>query len=300
MKHPIITFIILSMISMSLAFFLHLLRPVHVPAEARGFLVSQGAGFLEIADKLAAEGLIRSPLLFKLYGATAGAGRTLKAGDYVLSADMSTPEILRVLVNGPEEDVAVVIPEGATLKDIDAALSRYGIIAEGALEDFSWRVMRDEFSFLKEARSLEGFLFPDTYRFFPQSPVESVARRMLENFETKAIPEIRGDVYDTLIIASLIEKEVPFHEDRRIVSGIIQNRLAIDMALQIDAAPVTYQRYGLPATPIANPGLDAISAAQSPAHTKYFYYLSDPKTHKTIFAETLDEHNENRWQYLRK
>ena len=108
------------------------------------------------------------------------------------------------------------------------------------------------------------------------------------------------DALPILILASLIEKEVPFHADRLMVSGILRKRLAIGMALQVDSAPETYQSQGLPREPITNPGLDAIFAAANPRSSPYLYYLSDPKTKKTIFAENFEQHKENKWLYLKK
>lgn len=295
----------LSAVSVLLAFALHLLRPVEVGAKALPFVVERGIGVSGIVEALAGAGMIRSPFAFKAYTALAGVGNKLKAGSYRFSPAMSIPEIIGMLVEGPETDVPVLIVEGATIVDVDAALAAAGVLEEGELREFAWQGLVGDFPFLKGARSLEGFLFPDTYRFFPGSPPEEIVRRMLANFEKKALSIMdqnhsRFTDYQIIIIASLIEKEVPFHNDRRIVSGIIRNRLAISMPLQIDAAPITYERYGLPAAPIANVSADAIRAALNPIVTGYLYYLSDPKTHKTIFAETLDEHNDNRWRYLRK
>jgi UPF0755 protein len=109
----------------------------------------------------------------------------------------------------------------------------------------------------------------------------------------------KPSVYEMLIVASIVEKEVPFTEDRPIVAGIIYRRLAIGMALQVDAAPETYDHPGLPKTPISNPGADAIAAAVHPVRSDYLYYLSDPKTSRTIFAKTFDEHVQNIFRYLR-
>ena len=119
------------------------------------------------------------------------------------------------------------------------------------------------------------------------------------------------DVYITLIIASMIEKEIPLSSERPLVAGVMYQRLRIDMPLQIDATTLyakevknarydTYQFYGLPPTPISNPGLDAIWAAAHPQESEFLYYLSDPRTKKTIFGKTIDEHNENRAKYLGK
>lgn len=181
---------------------------------------------------------------------------------------------------------------------------------------------------------LEGYLFPDTYEFFAGSKAVAVARRMGENFDTKALPsfakavEDRSSILpsrnlnDIIKVASLIEKEVPGSDDRRIVAGIIWKRLRNRFPIQVDSAicyvkpepcyPVTkddfavdspyntYMYKGLPPTPISNPGLDAIIAAMSPKESPYWFYLTEPKKGRTIFSIDLDEHNKNVYRYLKR
>jgi len=161
---------------------------------------------------------------------------------------------------------------------------------------------------------MEGYLFPDTYLFLPFAETEQIIGTMTDNFKKKA-----GDVgKDIVIMASLIEKEVPDIGDRKIVSGILWKRLKLGMALQVDAvfpyitgkqkvlsddlkidSPYnTYLHKGLPPGPISNPGLDAVEAAKNPQETSYLYYLSG-KDGKTHFAKTFAEHLKNKEKYLR-
>ena len=172
----------------------------------------------------------------------------------------------------------------------------------------------DKKEFLEKTAGLEGYLFPDTYLFLPGAETEQIIGTMRDNFQKKA-----GDVgQDTVIMASLIEKEVPDSDDRKIVSGILWKRLEIGMPLQVDAVfPYitgrqkvlsddlkidslynTYFYKGLPPGPISNPGLDAIEAARNPKESPYLYYLSgrDGKTH---FAKTFAEHLKNKEKYLK-
>ena len=100
-------------------------------------------------------------------------------------------------------------------------------------------------------------------------------------------------------MASLIEKEVQTIEDKQLVSGVLWKRLGIGMALQVDAAPITYRERGLPQNPIANPGLDSLKASLYPKENPYWYYLSTPEG-KTIFSKTLEEHNIAKARYLNK
>ncbi|TSC88789.1 MAG: hypothetical protein G01um10143_846 [Parcubacteria group bacterium Gr01-1014_3] len=283
-----------------LMFFVFGLRGVHVASGNIVFRVNSGDGFREIAASLEQQRLIRSPIFFKLYSVLTGSAHRFKPGSYELNSNMSGAKIVSVLVRGPKEDVEIVVTEGEDLLYIDKKLSASNVLPAKALRNY-------------QGKSLEGFLFPDTYRFFPSTEVDDVVGRFLNNFYKKAMPELvaADNVYQALIVASMIEKEVPFDEDRPLVAGIIYRRLAIDMPLQIDATVDyakevgnskydTYQYYGLPPTPISNPGLSAIRAAVHPQKSDYLYYLSDPKTKKTIFSKNFEEHKENKWKYLRK
>lgn len=285
------------------AYFFYALTPVSSETNLMQVAVAKGQGFREIAGLLKNKGLIRSDQAFKVYVILSGKAGSLKAGDYLLSPSLSARAITRNLVQGPELDIAITVVEGETVKDINAKLKTAGIFSGNN----------------KISQNQEGYLFPDTYRFFPNSSVADVLEKFSENFRKKVF----NIDYQTLIMASLIEKEVPLAEDRFLVSGILWKRLKEDMPLQVDAAicyaklksltgcyPLrredfssdsrynTYKYYGLPPSPIGNPGLDTILAARHPRESEYWYYLSDPKTKKTVFAKTLDEHNENRAQYL--
>ena len=170
--------------------------------------------------------------------------------------------------------------------------------------------------FLKLAEGKEGYLFPDTYFFTNKETPEEIINKMQDNFKVKA-----GDVQkDILIMASIIEKEARKPEDRKIISGILWKRIKEGMPLQVDAvfdylldkesseitqadlkmdSPYnTYKHKGLPPTPICNPGLDAIEAAENPVDSKFWYYLSD-KTGVTHFARTFEEHKQNKFRYLK-
>lgn len=220
----------------------------------------------------------------------------------------------------------LVIPEGYTVVQIDELLAKNGVLEAHALINFDIDRVRNDYWFLEGAKNLEGFLFPDTYEFFLNSAPEAVVRKFLDNFKKKAGPSLPGDgekAMEIIIMASIIEKEVPdFNDDRPLVSGLLWKRLRNDMPLQVDAAicfiknpagcrdisPVdlkidspynTYLYRGLPPGPISNPGLSAISAALHPKGSPFWYYISHPQTKKTIFAETLDEHQQNIVKYLK-
>ena len=210
-------------------------------------------------------------------------------------------------------DVAVTIPEGTNLADIDRLISLAGVASPSVL-------------LTPSNLAREGMWFPDTYRFDRGSGNEDIYSRFEENFAKKCDSEC----ISVLTIASILEKEVRTDQDMRLVSGIIAKRLVVVMPLQIDATVAygacypkfikgtycdvsqinlvdnirrdspynTYTRTGLPAGPISNPGLKAIDAAQNPEKSDYWYYLS-AKDGTTIFSKTLDEHNRARAKYLR-
>jgi len=312
------------------SYFFYLLGPAQEEGSARSISIGAGAGVAEIAEILGRENLLRSQAVFKIYSFFSGRAHLLKPGHYLFSANLSAPEIVGRLTQGPP-DTEVLITEGESLKDADTKLSSLGLIQPGAFLNFPAAQLKTAYPFLGSAKTLEGFLFPDTYRLAPDSSVEAIAKKFLDNFDNKVLEfkglsanQIGKSFYERLILASLLEKEVPFSEDRRLVAGILEKRLKIGMPLQVDATVVyvscggrfsdcpaltkndygikssynTYYARGLPPGPIANPGLDAILAALNPQSSPFLYYLSDPKTQKTVFAKTLEEHNINRARYL--
>ncbi len=301
-----------------LPYYAYQLNPVAVAVPELGSVgtvqlsIAKGEGVKEISEQLAAKELVKSAQFFRLYSFFTGKAHKLKPGIYDISPASTTPEIAKQLVSGPANEVEVRIAEGANLAEIDTQLAGFGVILEGALVVVPIADLAADYSFLTKAKTLEGFLFPDTYRFYYGSDPKLVARTFLDNFNQKVrqrIEDSKKGFQEILTIASMIEKEVPDKDERRLVSGIMYKRLSIDMPLQIDAtityaeihgdAYNTYKWYGLPPGPIGNPGLDAIEAALQPKQSNYLYYLSDPATGKTIFAKTFDEHVANKAKYLK-
>ena len=282
------------------------------------FDVRYGDGFKVIAERLEEEGLIKSRSWFKIYSLITGSAHLFKPGSYELNPSMSGVQIAKALTSGPQ-DIKVIVYEGETLVDIDRKLAEAKVLDLGELKKFND----------SQSKSLEGFLFPDTYKFTQHSKVDDVVKKFLDNFKNKVGDHAGDDDYEDLIIASIIEKEALRSQDRLVVSGVIHKRLDMGMALQIDASVVyakckgaflscddktrvlssqdlklknpynTYLYPGLPPTPISNPGKESIMAALNPQKSKYLYYISDPKTGRIIFSQTLDEHNQNRFKYLR-
>ncbi|MBI3442278.1 MAG: endolytic transglycosylase MltG [Candidatus Sungbacteria bacterium] len=231
-------------------------------------------------------------------------------------------------------ELSLTIPEGWNTTEIAAYLDQQQITPK---TDFNALAGQDatttlvqKFSFLKEKpghTGLEGYLFPDTYRFYTSTPAAQVAVRMLQNFDAKFSDELRKEterqhhtIFEIITMASLIEKEAATDADRELVSGILWKRLDLGIPLQVDATIIfvtghrtarvsyadtsidspynTYRYKGLPRGPIANPGISAISAALYPKKSFYLYYLSTPDG-DTIFSKTLEEHNRAKAKYLK-
>lgn len=307
--------------------------------EVRDFAIERGQGAKEIASNLERAGIISNDLFFNYYLWRDTSANLLQAGEYALSPSMTIPKIARKLKTGEvKEDlgVKVTIPEGYTTLQIESALiaaglavsesefvEAAGISAPLAHEIFGLSFLRD----VPSRATLDGFLFPDTYFFDKNAELNDIVGRMLANFNGK-VPEPsrvkikarRKNLYETVILASLIEREVQTSGDMSLVAGVLWKRMEIGMPLQVDATLAyltgkktgeitnddklidspynTYKHRGLPPRPIANPGLNAIQAAIDPQESEYLYYLSTPQG-DTIFSKTLEEHNENREKYLK-
>ena len=265
-------------------------------------VIEKGTGLAEISGKLKKEGLVKNKYAFALYARVFNKSKKIKYGKYLFNEPVSIFSLLSRFTKGEFgfKPVKVTVAEGLTAKKISELF--------GDFENF------DKEEFLEKTVNMEGYLFPDTYLFLLFAETEQIIGTMTDNFKKKA-----GDVgKDIVIMASLIEKEVPDSDDRKIVSGILWKRLKLGMALQVDAvfpyitgkqkvlledlkidSPYnTYLHKGLPPGPISNPGLDAIEAARNPKESPYLYYLSgqDGKTH---FAKTYEEHLRNKEKYLK-
>lgn len=215
--------------------------------------------------------------------------------------------VLNKVFNVAQASVKVVtIREGLTAVEISNLLRNEGVFANGETLP----------------QELDGYLFPDTYEFYVPSSLDFVVKKISGNFNKKVIPNIPelGRIREVITVASILEEEASSPDDRRIIAGIIWKRLKTNMYLQVDAAicytkpapcyPVraedleldspynTYLYKGLPPGPISNPGLGAIKASLSPRESPYWYYIADPKTGRTVFGTTLEEHNKNIAKYL--
>ena len=276
-----------------LFYFVTLSAPLDFPSGSL-LKIEKGKSTINIAKDLKSHHIVRSALIFWLIAKLYGGAHAVVAGEYFFPGEENVFTVARRLSSGDYEltPVKVTIPEGATARNIQELL-------EQKIADF------DSKMFLETAQPKEGYLFPDTYFFLPGVDPQEVVYALLENFKNKTtIPEVKNAITtfnkplsDVVIMASLLEKEAPKIKDKRIVAGILWNRIAIGMPLQVDAvfpyiigvnslqltreqlktdSPYnTYLHKGLPPGPIANPGLDSIIAAVTPTKTNYVFYLSD-------------------------
>ncbi len=276
------------------------------------FLVKKGDSVFQIGQNLEERGFIKNKYLFNLYVLASGKQFKLQAGEYVLSSSMSISKISQKLISGNIAKEIITIPEGWNLRDIAWYFENKGMFQAEELYEMT---------------ELEGYLFPDTYEISRGASLEEIIKKMTDNFNKKLTPELREDIQkqektvsEIVIIASLLEKEIQTLEDKKMVAGILLNRLQVGMPLQIDATITyitkkqttniskedtqidspynTYKYTGLPLGPICNPGMESIKAAIYPQPNSYWYYLSTPEG-ETIFSKTLEEHNIAKAKHLK-
>lgn len=315
-----------------------LFSPANREIEAKMFTVNKGEAVKEIALNLKKENLISDPYAFIIYTAIMGKYSKVQAGDYLLSSQMSVSRIVGMMTKGETAKETITIIEGWDLRDLNDYFQSKNMPGLFALTGTPAKTEKNEnieslvekFGFLEDkpqGLSLEGYLFPDTYYIDKNDTLETVVEKALSNFDGKLTPEMRNEIkkqkktiFETVTMASMIEKEVKTLNDKKVVSGILWKRIENKMGLQVDSTVMyatgkenskvyikdtqfdspynTYKYRGLPEGPISNPGMDSIIAAIYPTKTNYLYYLSTPEG-KTIFSKTLEEHNYNKAKYLK-
>jgi UPF0755 protein len=316
-------------------------RPVSREPSTVLYVVQPGHGARAIAEGLKDAGLIRSPGYFRYVVWRRGHRDAFKAGTYELTPSMSTREIEALLAKGKpvSTEVDVTLLEGWTIEDMADHLQAKGIAsreeffaevgrsaatAQPVLPD--WAASYPSLASRPAGASLEGYLFPDTYRIYADGGAKALVRKMLANFEAKLSPDLRAEIaasgrtlHEIVTMASVIEREVRTEEDRALVSDVFWKRVDAGRGLEADSTVNyitghskpsvsyeetridhpwnTYKYRGLPPGPIGNPSLSAIVAAVRPKANPYWYFLTDPQG-KVYYGRTLEEHNANR-KYLR-
>ena len=300
-KRIVVSALVFSIVSFSIIWYFLLSRPSNFPVGGV-VLIESGLSLSATAEKLEMEGIIKNGFGFKVIAKILNKSRRIKSGEYLFKDPVSVFGVISRITRGSFGfgTVRIFVPEGFASDDIANLFGKF--------KNF------DKEEFLLKAKEFEGYLFPDTYLFLPSADADQIIKEMRDNFFKKAGNMER----DIIIIASLIEKEVPKTEDRGLVSGVFWKRLEIGMPLQVDAvfpyitgrnnvtlddykikSPYnTYLNKGLPPGPISNPGLDAIQSALNPKESPYLFYLSG-KDGKTHFAETYEKHLANKEKYLK-
>lgn len=285
-------FLVTTAVFVLIVCFLFFLPPKNFSAGSV-FTIENGASLRRTSRELKEGGFIRSRIVFEALVILFGGEKHVISGTYLFEDKLSAWSMASRISEGRRgrSAVKVTIPEGFTNSEIAAAL-------EAKLFNF------DEEAFGAEAANLQGYLFPDTYFFFNTESAAEIIRLMNDNFKAK-FKDLSDDLAlagkteeEIVIMASIIEKEAKGEADREFISGILWKRLERGIALQVDAAPVTYEVRGLPGKPIANPGFLALKAALHPMVSSYLYYLHD-KNATIHYAKTFDEHRANIAKYLK-
>ncbi len=296
------------------------------------FTIPHGESWRVISRRLEESGIIKNSLFFNLYLFVSGDYGSLQAGTYLIGPKLTIPDIVKKISSGDVYQRRITIIEGWKITDMAKYLSELGIADKKLFLELanSPHLFKEKYSFITEDLdnlSLEGYLFPDTYLIPYGSTEREIIEMMLSNFDKKITAELRSaiasqnkSIFDIIIMASLIEKEVRTYEDMRKVSGLLWRRLEIGMPLQVDATIAfitgknttrisiqetridspynTYLHRGLPIAPISNPGINSIKAAIYPDPNEYLFYLSKPDG-ETVFSRNLEEHNIAKNKYLR-
>jgi UPF0755 protein len=278
--------------------------------------IPHGTSTQGVAALLAKAGVVRNRLGF-LAAQVVGHGRVLQAGEYRFARPASAIEVFDRIARGDVFYVELVIPEGKNMFDIAGLVEQTGLIkgAEFLAAARNPAMIRD---LDPQAPTLEGYLFPDTYRLNHHSTAEKLCRAMTGKFrEAWSGLNTSADLHRTVTLASMVEKESKVPQDRPLVAAVFTNRLRIGMKLDCDPTTIyaalldgryrgtiyrsdlnslhaynTYQHAGLPPGPIANPGIRSIEAALNPADSKALYFVLRPDgsgAHQ--FSENIADQN---------
>jgi UPF0755 protein len=302
-----------------------------IPTEAhppsKVVVIPDGATFQHVASLLERERLIKSSTVFVLFGKSQSADRKIHAGEYELNPGMTPAEILAKLISGQVLLHALTFPEGLTIAQIADAASQQGLTDR---EEFL-RLAKDR-TFIAslgiKAETLEGYLYPDTYKFPRPIKARELLVAMVEQLKQAIGPalltrmhEMKMTTHEVLTLASVIEKETGSGSERPEISAVFHNRLKKHIPLQSDPTVIyglpafdgnlhkkdlsspspynTYRVQGLPPGPIASPGIQAIRATLYPSDSHSLYFVSrNDGTHQ--FSATLIEHNKAVEKYQKR
>ncbi len=319
-RHPFRVFAVLALLFVAWSAY-ELFQPFHGDGTGRvQVTIPKGAGVSEIGDLLDKKGVIADSTLFQIRVRLAGASSALYSGHYTLAHEMSYGAAIDALSTPPvKRTLTVTIPEGYSRPQTAQLVEEDGVPGSYTRATVRSKYLNPAKYGGKGAKSLEGFLFPDTFELKPKQPVADLVqlqlrdfKRRIETVNMKYAKSKNLTVYDVLTIASMIEREVAAPSQRKLVASVIYNRLHEGMPLGIDSTirfatgnytkPLTESELaidspynsrthaGLPPGPIDSPGIEAIEAAAHPAKTGYLFYVTTPGAcGKLTFAKTEAE-----------
>lgn len=326
MKKIVIALLLLALLGIAFVFagYHYLNQPVGDGGKSYDFRIKGGVGPISVINRLYSKDLIRSRTFVRLYLKLTGQETAIKKGFYSLNNGMTTEKIVQVITSGRSKLVQVTIPEGYNNRQIGKLLAEKGFFA--SQQEFLRIASADKF--LQEynipADSLEGYLFPDSYRIPPGYGKHQFVKLMLDTFMAQVdqianFPSDPQERHRVVILASIVEKEAKLPKERSVIAGVFHNRLQESMPLESCAtvqylfdkpkkrllyrhlrkeSPYnTYLQSGLPPGPIANPGLPSLKAAANPAENDYLYFLlKGDGEHK--FSKTWQEHEKAKRKYI--
>ena len=281
--------------------------------------IEKGLTLKQVSNRLKEKELIRSSLAFQLVAYLRGRQDKIQAGEFALSPSMPPLELLEIITSGKVISYKITIPEGLRISEIAKLLSEKKLACEK--EIINWSHNKELMDSLEiHGKSLEGYLFPDTYTFDKSASAKEIIQKMAKTFLKKGMrpgykkraQELGFDFNQIVTLASIIEKETGQASERRKISSVFHNRLKKNMRLQSDPTVIyaipnfdgnihkrdlsikspynTYKVKGLPPGPIANPGHASINAALFPETSKHLYFVSR-KNGSHQFSDNLKDHN---------
>jgi len=311
--------IALILIFLGIAFFWYAVKPVGGAALATTVDIPSGAGFFKITGILSDAKLVHNRPFFWALVIGKGAARRIKAGEYEFSGKLSPAEIINKLIRGERKYYNVLLPEDINAREIAQRLLSFKLLDE---KEFM-KLLTDQ-NFISSlgitAESLEGYLYPDTYRLDRSMTTREIIRLLANSFWKEITPDIRKraeemgmTIHQLLTFASIIGKESGVSSEKPLISAVFHNRIRLGMKLQSDPTAIyglpddvkivlsrhlksdnpynTYRIKGLPPGPIANPGIDSIKAALYPAKVNYLYFVAkNDGTH--YFSTDLASHTQ--------
>jgi len=309
--------------------------------------IEEGQGSKSLAEELLVAGVIDNKFVFRTALFLSGKQNKVKKGVFEMSNAQSPMKIVEIITGNDEvREGKITIVEGLSDREIAEELGEFFSKKSTTSKDKEQIKKEYQEKFLAEASdikkyqadyvflaslpedsTLEGFLFPDTYRFFMDATPEEVIRKLLDNFEFKVYETLKQDLvkndldwFETIVLASIVEKEVHGARSMAAVAGVYWNRLEMGKKfesdatinyitgngnpqptfedLRVDSPYNTYKYEGLPPGPICNPGFDAVRATISPEEHDFIFFITKPDTGEPVFAKTGTEHLENKEKYL--